>query len=222
MKKHVFKTISAILALVLMTFALFSCDFSLENNSDSKGYYSVKTLFSYDDVINALKIVGKRQDVKPAYTVDDMGTGYTILYQFCVPHSWTEYPIDYENYFNTKSDGFFTTYIFVESKKCPMHENGAYHASNTLLAYKGDEDYDKIRHYKESYACVRIDNVTEDVVEIEDISLLSYRETELGVERVYDINYGNKTIMKLLSCNDLDDTFFDIFFDNIVIAEVKS
>ena len=75
------------------------------NNTEKKNmyYYSVKTLYSYEDVMDALDIVRQRKEVKPTYTVTDMGENYTIFYQFWTPHNWTEYPIDYETYFTTKS-----------------------------------------------------------------------------------------------------------------------
>ena len=114
------KIISLVLVLVITTLALSSCEvrspiFSLfsKERPENVGYYSVKTLYSYDEVMDALSIVRQRYDIDPVYTVRDMGEGYTVLYHFTQGHRWTEYPIDYETYFTTKSGGYFCTFIFL-------------------------------------------------------------------------------------------------------------
>lgn len=183
-------------------------------------YGAVKVLYSYDEVMEALDIVRERQEVKPTYTVNDMGDTYTVLYYFIREGVWTEYPMDYETYFANISNGFFCTYIFLNEQACPGHGDNTNCLSAKLRVNKFDEDYKKIVKYK-SQACIRIyyepTTASHVIAEIEDASLLRY--TESGNR--YFIYYSDKEIMQLWSCIKLDDAFFDIFFDSVVTTSVK-
>lgn len=239
MKKLLIRFISIVLICVLMTITMSSCGFwndkseqiNKENNEPNINnteaetqkksyYYCVKTLFSYDEVMDALEIVRKKREVKSTYTVDDMGDDYTVFYQFRVDHCWTEYPIDYETYFTTKSRGRFYTYIFLENQSCPGHNNYAYHGSVSLMAYKEDEDYDKLVKCIKSNACILIEHsMMKEAVEIEDKSLLRYSETLNEDGAMYFISYNRETIFSLISCVKLDEAFFETFFDSIVTTK---
>ena len=222
------KTIAFLILISMLV--LSSCEYLpfLSSNTDTskkqnEKYYAVKTLYSFEDVLAAREIVKKKDDIKSMYTVDNMGDNYTVLYQFVTPHSWTTYPIDYETYFNTKSNGFFVTYIFIKDQPCPGHEEAETASgcgSSGLYAYMGDEDYDRLIEYT-SLSCVKIKfdptDASHPLDEIEDISLLSY--SKIGNNyNWYSIYYGEKKIMELWSCVELDKAFFDTFFNSIVIA----
>ena len=252
MKKHLIKLISIVLVLVLSILTMSSCGFvdyidsmfgnntnntqngsndtnSNKNDEISNGvrnenshYYSVKTLYSYKDVMDALEIVKERYDVAPTYTVDNMGDNYTVLYNFVVGHCWTEYPIDYETYFTTKSFGFFSTYIFMENRKCPGHEIPSEHAAHSFITYEEEEDYEKLIKYCKENACIRMTQITQNVVEIEDRDLLTYRGGEGTGLIYYHIYYENKGIIELQSCEKLDETFFDDFFNSLVTTGVSN
>ena len=232
------KLISALLAIILIISAvvsLSSCEIlermrpSTTNPggyngviTENMGYYSVKTLFSYDDVMNALSIVRQRQEVKPTYTVKDMGEDYTIFYRFHVDNLWTAYPIDYDTYFNTKSDGYFETYIFFENQECSSEKHYPNH-TNYYFSYEEDEDYDKITKYRQENACIRIEvQRDERYVEITRKELLGYYELD-GFSKLhfYQVNYDGSDIISLVSCVELDDAFFDLFFDNLVTTSAK-
>ena len=252
MKKHLIKPISIVLVLVLSTLTMSSCGLvdyiesifgnetnNTENESkdtnsnkndglsngvrnENSHYYSVKTLYSYKDVMDALEIVKERYNVKPTYTVDNMGENYTVFYHFWVGHCWTEYPIDYETYFTTKSFGSFNTYIFMENQKCPGHENPSEHAAHSFITYEEEEDYEKLNKYYKENACIWMTRISKNVVEIEDRDLLTYRgggETGLIY---YSIYYENKEIMDLQSCVKLDEAFFDDFFNSLVTTRVSN
>ena len=220
------KIISLVLVLVITTLALSSCEvrspiFSLfsKERSENVGYYSVKTLYSYDEVMDALSIVRQRYDIDPVYTVRDMGEGYTVLYHFTQGHRWTEYPIDYETYFTTKSGGYFCTFIFLDGVDCLAYNHSTDHNYSRITVYKGDEDYDKIMEYNNSStACVVFINdvMMKKAVDIEDKSLLSYSKSGA----TYYITYNDEKIIHLESCVDLDDTFFERFYDSLVTTKV--
>ena len=95
MKRIIIKTLSLGLAVIFILLTLMSCDPTTDQgeqnggNSNTNGgssstshYYGVKTVYSYDEVMDALAIVRQRRTVKPTYTVKDMGEDYTIFYQF--------------------------------------------------------------------------------------------------------------------------------------------
>ena len=249
------RIISFILALLMFILSLSSCDLvediqHLINNTGGDNdklnedirdpnpggyngelkenihYHSVKTLFSYDDVMDALTIVRQRRNVEPTYTVKDMGEDYTIFYRFLVNNSWTEYPIDYDTYFNTKSDGYFTTYIFFENQGCSYEEHYPKH-TNSYFSYKEDEDDEIITIYRKENACITV-SVPSDcsVQEIEWKMNLSYSVLypeyfdQYG-QFAYTIRHRGIIIMNLYSCVELDDAFFDLFFDSLVTTSVK-
>ena len=230
MKRIITKTVASLLVIVLTVLALFSCGGQQngDNNKNSTGdsrdnvyYYSVKTLYSYDDVMDALSIVRKRIDVKPTYTVKDMGDDYTIFYQFWVGHSWTAYPIDYDTYFSTKSDGYFVTYIFFENQSCDDSNHSDLHGRTSLVAYKEDTDYEKLIKYINGHPCVWVRRDVDYFSEIKSRSNLKYQPVS-SFEDYYEYiisNWGN-TILTLWSCIELDDTFFDKFFDSLVTTSV--
>lgn len=188
------------------------------SDEEKKGqYYAVKTLFTYDDVMEALAIVRERREVAPVYTVSDMGDGYTVIYQFIVPHCRTVYPVDYDTYFTTKANGFFFTCIFLEDQTCPGHSSYAYHGFNGLHAYREDEDFDKLYHLNRAYASVRVRSFEGINVEnIENVEFLRYTEVLTSDGAVYNVSYWGDKIMELTSCVELDDDFFEAFFNNIV------
>ena len=230
MKKHLIKFISVVLICILTVLSLTSCRL-LENgekysdeeqkgtsDEEKKGqYYAVKTLFTYDDVMEALAIVRERREVAPVYTVSDMGDGYTVIYQFSVPNCRTVYPVDYDTYFTTKSNGDFLTCIFLEDQVCPGHRSYSLHGCNLIHAYKGDEDYETLINLKKLYASVWVKSSEEINVEnIENVEFLRYTEVLTSDGAVYNVSYWGDKIMELTSCVELDDDFFEAFFNNIV------
>jgi hypothetical protein len=235
MKKHLIKFISVVLICILMMLSLTSCGLldNGEKNSDEeqkgtsdegkKGqYYAVKTLFTYDDVMEALAIVRERREVAPVYTVSDMGDGYTVIYQFSVPNCRTVYPVDYDTYFTTKSNGDFLTCIFLEDQVCPGHRGYSLHGCNLIHAYKGDEDYETLINLNKSYASVWVKSSEEiNVEEIEIVELLSYKLFYIDDGAFYLIKYCGETIMEVRSCVELDDDFFEALFNSIVTTRTK-
>ena len=232
MKKTITKSVGVLLILLTLLSTLTGCYTPGENNNGqgdgnqggNQGeyeYYALKALYSYNDVMDALSLVRNRYDVKPTYTVSDMGDDYTVVYQFFVGHCWTQYPIDYETFFTTKSTGFFNTYIFLNSETCALDEYHTKHVSSSIIVYRDDEDYDRIEGYKMSYPCVWLREITKNVVDISDSSLLSY--SSLGGREVknYDIYYNGKFIIEMVSCVELDDAFFDSFFNSLVTTKIN-
>ena len=227
MKIQFIKIISIVLMLVMSFLSLTSCDYLIEHfvteRPENRHYGAVKTLYSYDDVMKALDIVRQRMDVEPRYTVDDMGEDYIIFYQFVNQGMWADYPIDYENYFTTMSNGYFLTYIFIKDQSCPGHEPQSDCIYSLLCRFKQDEDYNKLTEAG-SMACVCVFNnrtLSHIIYEIEDTSLLSYRERKLSSGYEYFVYYDEEEIMDLYSCVMLDETFFEKFFDSIVTTRVE-
>ena len=235
MKRTIIRTISLCVAIILTLLTLFSCNptYSGEQNSGNNNtnggstgtshYYGVKTLYSYEDVMDALAIVRQRYDAKPTYTVKDMGEDYTIFYQFWKPHYNRPYPIDYDVYFTSQSSGNFYTYIFLEKQTCSGETHpGKVHALG-LYAYEEDEDYEKLRQYKRNKACITI-KVARDrsVLEIGHLMNLSYSRDPYNNELYgYTVCLRGSEIMYLESCVELDDAFFEVLFENIVTTRVK-
>ena len=190
----------------------------IQGRPENKMYGAVKVLYSYEEVMSALDIVRDRVEVEPIYTVEDMGDGYTVLYYFVREGSWAEYPIDYEEYFTETSIGFFTTFIFLNDKECPGHENYGKCAPAGFSINKYDEDYDILAEYR-SYAGVKILENKADV-EIVDRSLLSY-SGHYSDGAIYSVYYNGENILRLVSCVELNDTFFEVFFENLVTTRAK-
>lgn len=217
------KIISKLLCLVVLcsTLMLSSCDFLSELINGDNGNtesFSVKTLYSYEDVMRGLSIVREKYEVEPRYTVDDMGEEYTVLYYFFTENK-CEYPIDLETYFSEKSYGYFSTFILLNNQTCPGHENSGNCCKNDLYVYEGDDDYERLIGYKRSScAWVKILDMNNKFVKIENKNLLTYREQK---GNYYFIYYNDNKIMELYSCVTLDDAFFDTFLDSIVTTEVK-
>ena len=236
MKRIIIKTLSLGLAVIFILLTLMSCDPTTDQgeqnggNSNTNGgssstshYYGVKTVYSYDEVMDALAIVRQRRTVKPTYTVKDMGEDYTIFYQFQDYNFNRPYPIDYDVFFNTYSSGFFSTCIFFENKTCSSERHG-WHTSETIHTYKEDEDYEKLKNTCKEKACVNIIIVNaekREAVELEnnipDVYGGSFND--LYEFYTYHIFYGME-IMQLWSCVELDDEFFDVFLPNIVTTRV--
>lgn len=235
MKGRIIKTISLCVAIILTLLTLFSCNPPTNSEQENGGnntnvgstgtshYIGVKTLYSYEDVMDALAIVRQRCEVEPTYTVKDMGEEYTIFYQFWKPHYNRPYPIDYDVYFTSQSYGLFFTYIFLENQTCSGETHpGKVHAPG-LYAYKEDEDYEKLRQYKRNKACITI-NVARDcsVSAIGNLMNLSYSRDPYNNEQYgYSVCLRGKEIMYLESCIELDDAFFEVFFENIVTTRVR-
>ena len=235
------RTIALTLAVMMLILSFSSCDIiedTMEHHDvpnpggyngvlkENIHYISAKTLFSYEYVMDALAIVRQRRDVDPTYTVKDMGEDYTVLYNFLVNNAWTEYPIDYDTYFNTKSNGHFTTYIFFENQGCSYEEHYPKHTYGYVL-YKEDEDYDIITKYMKENACITVIVERDCIVdEIEWVMNLSYSVfypeyfDQYG-QYAYTIRHRGIIIMNLYSCVELDDAFFDLFFENLVTTSVK-
>ena len=221
------KRIISILVLLSLTLSvltgcgvvesIFSTN-SSNTRDDSWGYYSVKAVRSYDEVMDALDIVKENHTVKPTYTVKDMGENYFIIYNFIVCGCWTQYPIDYETYFTTKSRGSFSTFIFMKNVNCPIKtENKKCGPSTFFEIYKEDENYEEIKGYLENYGCVAMTYVKENASKIEDRSLLKYSYVfSDDLKYVYGVYYGESQIMDLVSCVPLDESFFVTFFDSLV------
>lgn len=225
MKNILKKSIGVMLVLFMLFSTLVGCvnpddnneqENNQSNNQDKYEYYAVKALYSYNEVINALSLVKERYDVKPTYTVNNMGDDYTVVYHFFVGHCPTKYPIDFETYFTTKSNGFFNTYIFLENEACELDEYHTQHASYAINAYKEDEDYDKIMSYKTTHPCVWLREITKDVVDINDRSLLSYKASEGKSMNYYDVYYNGEWIIEMISCVELDDAFFTLLFNSLI------
>lgn len=224
------KTISICLLIAILCSALMlsSCssiknwllDNFVSQGPDNVKYYATKNLYSYDDLIDALAIVGEKHELNPTYTVEDMGEGYTVVYNF-----WnaveTEYPIDYESFFTTKSNGGFSTYIFMDGQPCPGHEDHTMHGSDGMYLVKYDEDFEKLSGY-DSLVGVYMHSHTFDVVELEDKELLSYRESISDGNILYFVYYGEKEIMRLKSCVTLDNAFFERFFAALVVVNPEN
>ena len=186
--------------------------------AENEGYYAVKTLFSFEDVMAGLQLTRERFEVDPVYTVDNMGEDYTVIYHFTEGHSYTKYPIDFETYFSTKSYGHFTTYIMINNQECPgCGYNGKCNKTGIFI-YKGDENYERVMEYKESTCAYVKISENENVIPIENINLLSY--SHRTNTRHYDVTYDGEKIMTLYSCVELNNEFFDRFFDSIVTTEV--
>lgn len=235
MKRTIIRTISLSVATILTLLTLFSCTptYSGEQNSGNNNtnggstgtshYYGVKTLYSYEDVMDALAIVRQRRNVDPTYTVKDMGEDYTIFYQFLEPHYNRPYPIDYDVFFTSQSSGFFYTVIFFENQTCSSEDHLPKHSGSNLKAYKEDEDYGKLRKYMEEKACITIKVVRDcHVSEIGYIMNLSYSKDSYNDEQFsYIVRLRGSEIMYLNSCVELDDAFFELLFENIVTTSVK-
>ena len=235
MKRTIIRTISLCVAIILTLLTLFSCNptYSGEQNSGNNNtnggstgtshYYGVKTLYSYEDVMDALAIVRQRYDAKPTYTVKDMGEDYTIFYQFWEPHYNRPYPIDYDVFFTSQSSGDFNTVIFFENQTCSSEDHLPKHSGSNLNAYKEDEDYGKLRKYMDEKACITI-KVARDrsVLEIGHLMNLSYSRDPYNNELYgYTVCLRGSEIMYLNSCVELDDAFFELLFENIVTTSVK-
>lgn len=244
MKNKAIKLVSSVLILVILSLTLTSCgiiDYFVEMNNEQNNnieeqpqkkryYYGAKTLYSYDDVIAALSIVKQRYGkLEHRYTVKAMGEDYIVFYQFVKFHANMEYPTDYDTYFTTIAGSYFHTFIFFENKACPGHDSGnaADNPANNLYAYKEDTDYDKLIKYKKEKACVSMATLNySNVVEIEDVSLLSYSSRKYGdSDYAYTIYYGGDEyskengIVNLVSCVELDDEFFEVFFNSLVTTK---
>ena len=230
MKRTIIKTLSLCVAIILTLLTLFSCTptYSGEQNSGNNNtnggstgtshYYGVKTVYSYEEVMDALAIVRQRYDAKPTYTVKDMGEDYTIFYQFVEYHYNRPYPIDYDVFFTSQSSGNFNTVIFFENQTCSSEKHSGWHGTDLLHIYKEDEDYDKLKScYKQKKACVEIRSYYRgDAVEIENTPTVYGGSFSDQYEHYrYHIFYGME-IMQLWSCVELDDEFFDVFFANLV------
>ena len=235
MKRRIIKTISLCVAIILTLLTLFSCNPPTNAEQENGGnntnvgstgtshYIGVNTLYSYEDVMDALAIVRQRCKVEPTYTVKDMGEEYTIFYQFLKPHYNRPYPIDYDVYFTSESNGLFYTVIFFENQTCSSEDHLPKHSGDNLDAYKEDEDYEKLRQYMRNKACITI-NVDRDcsASEIGNLMSLSYSRDPYNNEQYgYSICLRGKEIMYLESCIELDDAFFEVLFENIVTTRVK-
>ena len=212
----------AVCILLVMLVVLLCAYILFSNQLDSQGegeYYSVKTLFTYDDLVAATDILRENGKLQPTYTVNIDSDDFSVVYHFNSPNNRTTYPIDFETYFNTKANGtFYTCIIFNEA--CSLHHFGeAQHALSHLKVYNGDEDYDKIR---ELMAREGVWIRTETAVEIEDPELISYTyyrsftDTDTGAFH-YTVRYGDTKIMELISCTELDDAFLSLIFENLII-----
>ena len=244
------KIISMMLVLVMTMLVLASCNPSPSvdesTDNEAKGdevnkepavtdetesrpsfHYAVKTLFSYDDVMSALEIVKQRHDVRPTYTVKDMGDDYTVFYEFFDGPRLMEYPIDYDTYFTTMSMGVFNTFIFLNNRSCPDADDHKFHPSTVITAYKEDENYDKLIQYIKENVCVWMTQKRGEVVEISDESLLTYEyiytdiDGDTNRKTVYYISYDDQKIMELWSCVELDDKFFEDFFNGLVTIRIE-
>ena len=194
---------------------------SQQNNENDDGkqkrYWGTKTLHSYDDLLDALSIVRQYHKPKHQYTVKDMGENYAVIYNFYEPHAWISYPIDYETYFTTVSDGDFSTFIFFENQSCPGHDSHSSCGSSWMYANRGEEDYEELLDYHNNHASVGLINKA-NPVEITDISELSYKGYDMCDYFSYDVMYSGKIIIELSSCIELDEAFFEAFFNSLVIV----
>ena len=220
MKKQITKIISVVLIFVISALVLSSCAYIdayvkehiIQPRPENKMYGAVKALYSYEDVMDALAIVREKHEVSPRYTVDDMGEGYTVVYHFINPGRTVEYPIDYDTYFNEMSFGGFNTFIVLEDQECPGHTNTGDCPQNDLIVNKYDEDYEKITDLR-SHALVELKHNHNTFVEIENRDLLSYKD--IGGNK-YQIFYEDTNILELESFIELDEDFFELFFDRLV------
>ena len=232
MKKQIIKTVSCILVFVVSVLILSSCgiiesyidsyiDAHTNQRSENEMYGAVKVLYSYEEVMDALSIVRKRVEVDPVYTVYDMGENYTVLYYFIRDGRTTEYPLDYDDYFNSISNGNFTTFIFINDLECPSHQSYGNCARSMFRINKYDEDYERLVTHKKC-AGAMIFNNNYSFVEIEDPSFLYYKEFYDGENGVsYYVYYGDKEVFRLGSCIKLEEEFFDLLFENLVTTEAK-
>ena len=55
-----------------------------------------------------------------------------------------------------------------------------------------------------------------NVENIENVEFLRYTEVLTSDGAVYNVSYWGDKIMELTSCVELDDDFFEAFFNNIV------
>lgn len=222
MKKQITKIISVVLIFVISALVLSSCAYIdayvkehiIQPRPENEMYGAFKMLYSYEETMDAIEIVRERVEVAPTYTVKDMGDEYTVLYQFSKNGIWTEYPIDYETYFGSVSTGHLSTYIIFNDLECPGHTNPGDCVGNFLRVNKYDEDYDRITGYW-YHAGVRV--VELRYVEIEDKSLLSYQNYG-QLDTVY---YDGVEIINLYSCVELDEDFFEVFFNSLVTTSVE-
>ena len=239
MKKIIIKMLSLGISIILTLLTLFSCNQTVDpgeqnggNNNTNNGpsgtshYYGVKTLYSYEDVMDALAIVRQRRTVKSTYTVKDMGEDYTVFYQFWEPHYNRPYPIDYDVFFTSQSRGRFNTVIYFENKTCSSEKHLGWHGADLLLAYEEDEDYHYLMNYKKEKACVEIRSYNEKAaVEIKNKDSLTVYSGGNVVDfdhyYKYYVYYNGNQIMQLWSCVELDDAFFNLLFENIVTTNVK-
>lgn len=217
MTKLINRLIALVLLIVSVTMILVSC----VTEEKEKEYYAVKTLFSYNELNSALDIIRTYQSVKPTYTVDYLGDDVTVLYHFTTGHRWTEYPVDFETFFTTKTSGFFTTFIVFNDKPCNTHHYGENeHGTSSLKVYRGDEDYDKLMNLKQLQgAKIR----TSKAIEIQDRSLINYRcveyDDDYNYHCVYYVYYDKTRIISIESCSALDEDFLCKIFDNLILVK---
>ena len=224
MKKQITKIISVALVFVISALVLSSCAYIdayvkehiIQPRPENEMYGAVKALYSYEDVMDALAIVREKHEVSPRYTVDDMGEGYTIVYYF-FDYRTVKYPIDYDTYFNEMSFGKFITFIVLENQECPGHTNTGDCPQNDLSVNKYDEDYEKITDLK-SHALVKLMHNHDTFVKIENRDLLSYKD--IGGNK-YQIFYKDTNILELVSCVELGEEFFEVFFNSLVTTSVE-
>lgn len=212
------KTIIFLLSLFVLSACLYSCNDNGEQQ-DSK-YYAIKALDSYEDLESAFELIKIKHSPEPVYTVtDDFGEGYEVVYYFNTPHCHTTYPVSFEEYFTDKTYGKFETLIFLEDTVCEdeMHETD--HIASYIDWYKEDPDYDKYTQY---IPCQTVwIHETKAVETIEDISSMSYRLDEHPGHpyKFYHVSYGETDILSLRSCVELDDGFFNKFYEHLAIIE---
>lgn len=217
MTKLINRLIALVLLIVSVTMILVSC----VTEEKEKEYYAVKTLFSYNELNSALDIIRTYQSVKPTYTVDYLGDDVTVLYHFTTGHRWTEYPVDFETFFTTKTSGFFTTFIVFNDKPCNTHHYGENeHGTSSLKVYRGDEDYDKLMNLKQLQgAKIR----TSKAIEIQDRSLINYRcveyDDDYNYHCVYYVYYDKTRIISIESCSALDENFLSAIFDHLILVK---
>ena len=187
------------------------------SDEKEKEYWGTKTLHSYDELMNALSIVRQYHKPKHQYTVTSMGENYTVMYNFAVPQAWISYPIDYETYFTTVSDGSFMTFIFFENQPCPGHELNSRCSASRMYVNRGEEDRAELLDYKYNHASVCLLEKASPV-EITDISELSYEGYDMGDYFSYDVTYCGEWIIELQSCVELDKAFFNAFFRSLIVV----
>jgi hypothetical protein len=229
------KIVSMTLVLAMTTLMLSSCNLldygeellvslgivnkkehsdDLEQTSRPPVQFTAKVLFSYDDVMKGLGIVREKYYVDPEYTVDYMGEDYIILYYFRFGWWEIEYPIDFETYFSTFSNGDFITIIFLKNQTCTTTGR---HGHSPLMLSPNDENYAEVLQLKKSYASVYMMNeMGADVRKLTDFSLFSYYKSTINDDIHYFVKYDGKPIITLWSCVELDDKFFEDFFNGLV------